>query len=105
DIVGVDPMKKFIAQFIAAFIITIMADVRLKDLGGFMGVYELSYPFSIGLSVLTIVGIVNAYNLIDGIDGLSGTLGLVFSLVYTYLFFAAGELGWTYVCLALAGSL
>lgn len=105
DIIGVDPMKKFIAQFIAAFIITIMADVRLMDLGGFMGVYELSYPFSIGLSVLTIVGVVNAYNLIDGIDGLSGTLGLVFSLVYAYLFFAAGELGWTYVCLALAGSL
>lgn len=105
DIIGVDPMKKFIAQFIAAFIVTIMADIRLIDLGGFMGVYELSYPFSIGLSVLTIVGVVNAYNLIDGIDGLSGTLGLVFSLVYAYLFFAAGELGWTYVCLALAGSL
>lgn len=105
DIIGVDPMKKFIAQFIAAFIITIMADVRIMDLGGFIGVYELSYPFSIGLSVLTIVGVVNAYNLIDGIDGLSGTLGLVFSLVYAYLFFAAGELGWVYVCLALAGAL
>jgi len=105
DIIGVDPMKKFIAQFTAAFIITIMADVRIMDLSGFMGVYELSYPFSISLSVLTIVGVVNAYNLIDGIDGLSGTLGLVFSLVYAYLFYVAGELGWTYVCLALAGSL
>lgn len=105
DVIGVDPMKKFIAQFIAAFIVTIMADIRLMDLGGFMGVYELSYPFSIGLSVLTIVGIVNAYNLIDGIDGLSGTLGVGLSLVYAYLFFSAGELGWTYVCLALAGSL
>lgn len=105
DIIGVDPMKKFIAQFIAAFIVTIMADVRIMDLGGFMGVYELSYPFSVGLSVLTIVGVVNAYNLIDGIDGLSGTLGVVLSLVYAYLFFSAGELGWTYVCLALAGSL
>lgn len=105
DIIGVDPMKKFIAQFIAAFIITIMADIRIVDLGGFMGVYELSYPFSVGLSVLTIVGVVNAYNLIDGIDGLSGTLGLVFSLVYAYLFFSAGELGWAYVCVALAGSL
>lgn len=105
DIIGVDPMKKFIAQFIAAFIVTILADVRIMDLGGFLGIYDLSYPFSIGLSVLAIVGIVNAYNLIDGIDGLSGSLGLIFSLVYAYLFFAAGELGWTYVCLALAGSL
>jgi UDP-N-acetylmuramyl pentapeptide phosphotransferase/UDP-N-acetylglucosamine-1-phosphate transferase len=105
DIIGVDPMKKFIAQFSAAFIITILADTRIVDLGGFLGVYSLSYPFSVGLSVLTIVGIVNAYNLIDGIDGLSGVLGLIFSLVYAYLFYSAGELGWTYVCLALAGSL
>lgn len=105
DIIGVDPMKKFIAQFIAAFIVTILADVRIMNLGGFMGVYDLTYPFSIGLSVLTIVGIINAYNLIDGIDGLSGSLGLLFSLVYSYVFFSAGELGWTYVCLALAGSL
>src|SRR5690606_23344638 len=71
DIIGVDPMKKFIAQFIAAFIITILADIRILDLGGFMGVYMLSYPFSVGLSILTVVGVVNAYNLIDGIDGLS----------------------------------
>lgn len=105
DIIGVDPMKKFIAQFIAAFIVTILADVRIMNLGGFMGVYDLTYPFSIGLSVLTIVGIINAYNLIDGIDGLSGSLGLLFSLVYSYVFYSAGELGWTYVCLALAGSL
>jgi len=105
DIIGVDPMKKFIAQFISAFIITILGDIRIMDLGGFMGIYTLSYPFSVGLSVLTIVGIVNAYNLIDGIDGLSGFLGLTFSLVYAYLFFLAGEFGWTYVCVALAGSL
>lgn len=105
DIIGVDPMKKFFAQFVAAFIITIMADIRIFDLGGFLGIYELSYPFSIGLSVIAIVGIVNAYNLIDGIDGLSGSLGLIFSLTYGYLFFEAGELGWTYVCLALAGAL
>lgn len=105
DIIGVDPMKKFIAQFIAAFIITILADIRILNLGGFGGVYALSYPFSIGLSVLTVVGIVNAYNLIDGIDGLSGSLGLIFSLVYAFLFYSAGEIGWAYVCLALAGSL
>src|SRR5690606_12569865 len=51
DIIGVDPMKKFIAQFIAAFIVTMLADIRIFNLGGFAGIYELSYPFSIGLSV------------------------------------------------------
>lgn len=105
DIIGVDPMKKFIAQFISAFIVTIMGDIRIIDLGGFMGVSELSYPFSIALSVLTIVGLINAYNLIDGIDGLSGSLGLVFALVYAYLFYTAGEYAWSHVCLSLAGCL
>lgn len=105
DIIGVDPLKKFVSQFIAAFIVTILGDIRIMDLGGFMGIYDLSYPFSIGLSVIAIVGIVNAFNLIDGIDGLAGSLGLVVSLVYAWLFYQAGEPGWLYICMALGGAL
>ncbi|EOR94029.1 Undecaprenyl-phosphate N-acetylglucosaminyl 1-phosphate transferase [Arcticibacter svalbardensis MN12-7] len=105
DIIGVDPLKKFVAQFIAAFIVTMLGDIRILDLGGFMGIYNLSYPFSIGLSVIAIVGIVNAFNLIDGIDGLAGSLGLLLALVYAWLFYQAGEPGWLYVCMALGGAL
>ena len=105
DIIGVDPLKKFVAQFTAAFIITVLGDIRIMNLDGFLGIHELSYPFSLGLSVFAIVGIINAYNLVDGIDGLAGSLGLVVSLIYAYLFYAAGETGWSYLCLALAGSL
>lgn len=105
DIIGVDPLKKFIAQFIAAFIVTVLGDIRIMDLGGLLTIHELSYPFSVGLSVFAIVGIINAFNLIDGIDGLAGSLGVVLSLVYACLFYAAGEPGWTCVCLGLAGAL
>ncbi len=105
DIIGVDPMKKFVAQFAAAFIIVVLGDIRFMNLGGLLGIHELSYPFSVGLSVFSIVGVINAFNLVDGIDGLAASLGVLVSLVYATLFYAAGETGWTYVCLALAGSL
>ncbi|WP_374166390.1 MraY family glycosyltransferase [Arcticibacter sp. MXS-1] len=104
DIIGVDPMKKFIAQFAAAFIITILGDLRIMDLGGLLGVHQLAYPFSIGLSVFLFVGVINAYNLVDGIDGLAGFLAVMISLVYAGLFYMGGETQWTYLCLALAGS-
>ena len=105
DIIGVDPLKKFVAQFAAAFIVTILGDIRIMDLQGILGVHHLSYPFSIGLSVFAIVGIVNAYNLIDGIDGLAGLLGLIMSLSFAWFFYCAGETGWTLLSLCLAGAL
>lgn len=105
DIIGVDPMKKFAAQFLAAFILTIAGDIRIMDLGGFVGIHDLSYPFSIGLSVFMIVGLINAYNLIDGIDGLVGCMGLLASVSYALLFYLAGDHAWAMIATALAGSL
>lgn len=105
DIIGLSPFKKFVAQFAAALIVAVIGDIRIMDMGGIFGLYELSYPFSISLTVFAIVGVVNAFNLIDGIDGLAGVLGLLVSLTYALLFFNAGDAGWAYLCFALAGSL
>jgi len=105
DIIGVDPIKKFAAQFIAAAVIVIMGDIRFTDLSGLVGFGHLAYPFSIGLSIFFIVGITNAYNLIDGIDGLAGGLGLLFFLLFAYMFYCCGEAEWVTVCLAIAGGL
>lgn len=105
DLIGVDPMKKFAAQFLAAFLVTILADIRIMNLGGLFGIHELAYPFSVGLSIFLFVGFINAYNLVDGIDGLAGFLGLMTAFVYAALFYYAGYPQWTYLCLALAGAL
>jgi UDP-GlcNAc:undecaprenyl-phosphate GlcNAc-1-phosphate transferase len=105
DIVGLDPTAKFAAQFISAIILTVFANIRITDLQGVFGVYEMNYASSIILSVFFIVGIVNAFNLIDGIDGLAGTLGVIFSLLYAFIFFKSGDLGWAYLALSLSGAL
>ncbi|HEY0057401.1 MAG TPA: MraY family glycosyltransferase [Pedobacter sp.] len=105
DIIGLSPYKKFVAQFVAALIVAMIGNIRIMDLGGVLGMYELSYPFSISLTVFAIVGVVNAFNLIDGIDGLAGLLGLIVSLTYACLFLSAGDTGWSFLCFSLAGAL
>jgi len=105
DIIGVGPLKKLIAQFISASIIAIVADIRIYSMQGFLNMYELNYPTSIFLSVFFIVGVVNAFNLIDGIDGLAGSLGFIVAVLFAYLFNRTSEIGWSYLAIALAGSL
>lgn len=105
DIVGLSPTIKFVAQFAAAFIIAMVANLRIDSLQGLFGQYEMPYYASITLTVFFIVGVVNAFNLIDGIDGLAGSLGVLISLLFAYLFFKAGEFGWAYLSIALSGSL
>jgi UDP-N-acetylmuramyl pentapeptide phosphotransferase/UDP-N-acetylglucosamine-1-phosphate transferase len=105
DIVGLSPLVKFIAQFTSAFIIAMVANLRIVDLHGIMGVNVMPYYASITLTVFFIVGIVNAFNLIDGIDGLAGSLGVIFSLLYAYMFYRAGAMGWSYLSLSLTGAL
>lgn len=105
DVIGVDPLKKFAAQFLAAFIIAVMANIRVDNLGGILGIYALSYPASIVLTVLFIVGLINAFNLIDGVDGLAGSLGAIAALVFAFMFYEAHEYAWSYMAVGLAGSL
>lgn len=105
DLIGLSPLIKFIAQFLTALIISGMADIRIKNLNDIFGLGELNYYVSLVLTVIIIVGIVNAFNLIDGIDGLAASLGIMVSLVYAFLFFQAGELGWSYLSIALTGAL
>ncbi|WP_256003234.1 MraY family glycosyltransferase [Pedobacter deserti] len=105
DVVGLSPTIKFAAQFANAFIIAVVANLRIENLHGLFNLYELNYYASVTLTVLFIVGVVNAYNLIDGIDGLAASLGVMFSLLFAYFFYRSGELGWAYLSISLTGAL
>jgi UDP-GlcNAc:undecaprenyl-phosphate GlcNAc-1-phosphate transferase len=105
DVIGVSPLIKLIAQLGSAGITAVVADLRITDLDGMFGIQELAYIPSLILTTFFVVGIVNAFNLIDGIDGLAGSLGVIFSLFFAFLFFEAGNLGWVYISLSLAGAL
>jgi UDP-GlcNAc:undecaprenyl-phosphate GlcNAc-1-phosphate transferase len=105
DIVGLSPLIKFIAQFASAGILALVANIRISNLQGMFGIYDLPYLSSILLTIFFVVGIVNAFNLIDGIDGLAGTLGIMLSLIYAFLFYRSSEPGWSYLALSLTGAL
>lgn len=105
DLIVLGPKIKFTAQFVSAFIIAVIADIRIENLQGFIGVYELGYVSSILFTFVVIVGVVNAFNLIDGIDGLAASLGIMLSVLYAYLFWHSGHMGWAALSISLTGAL
>ena len=80
DLINVNPYKKFIAQIAASAIIAGLADFRLDNLYGLLGVYELPYWASLLITIVGCTFISNAFNLLDGVDGLAGTIAVICSL-------------------------
>lgn len=105
DIIGTAPVKKLIAHLIVAFIMVLMADIRITSMHGLFGIREIPDWASIFLSVFTYIVIVNAFNLIDGVDGLAGGVGCIASVAFGIWFYFAEDLVFSVLAFALAGSL
>lgn len=105
DIVGTAPVKKLLGHLLVAFILVIMADIRITGMHGLFGLFELPFWASVGLSIFTYTVIVNAFNLIDGIDGLAAGIGAIACLSYGSWFYLAGSNEDAVLALGLAGSL
>ena len=96
--------NKLVIQLALASLIA-FSGVRITNLNGIFGVYELPVSAQYTLTVLAIAGITNAFNLIDGIDGLAGGLGFM-SLVILGLFLTlCGDTNIALIAFALAGGL
>lgn len=79
DILIISPVKKFIGQVLAAFIIIYYGGIQIRSMHGFLGIYQLPEMFSLLLTYFAVIVVINSFNLIDGIDGLAGSLGLLSS--------------------------
>lgn len=105
DIMVISPRKKMMAQLISALILVVGGNIRLTNLHGLFGVYEINYVISAVISILVIVSIINALNLIDGIDGLASSIGILASLFYCFQFIALGSFNYAIMAFATTGSL
>ncbi len=105
DIMVLSPIKKFIGQVFAAFIIIYKGGVQIRSMHGFLGVYELPDYFSLAITYLTVIVIINSFNLIDGVDGLASSLGLMTSLIFGIYFYFVGQVDYAILAFALGGSL
>jgi UDP-N-acetylmuramyl pentapeptide phosphotransferase/UDP-N-acetylglucosamine-1-phosphate transferase len=105
DILVISPIKKFIGQVLASFLIIYKGGVQITSMHGFLGINELPEMFSILLTYFTVIVIINSFNLIDGIDGLAGTLGIIAASIFGSYFLAAGMVPYAVLGFSLAGSL
>lgn len=88
DLYDLKPNAKFAVQIVAVLLLYFVCGLRIDDLHGVLGIYELPMMVSLPLTLVACVGLINSLNLIDGIDGLSSGYSMV----------AAGLLSaWTYM--------
>ncbi len=105
DILVISPIKKFIGQVLAAFLIIYKGNIQIRSMHGFLGINELPEMFSLLLTYLTIIVIINSFNLIDGIDGLAGSLGLMSATIFGFYFLQVQMPAYYILAFSLAGSL
>src|SRR5579872_6237201 len=105
DILVISPVKKFIGQVLAAFIIIYYGNIQIRSMHGFLGVYQLPEMFSLLLTYFAVIVVINSFNLIDGIDGLAGSLGLISTVVFGVYFLNVNMLPYAVIAFSLAGSL
>jgi UDP-N-acetylmuramyl pentapeptide phosphotransferase/UDP-N-acetylglucosamine-1-phosphate transferase len=105
DILVIDPYKKLLAQLLAAGLVTVYTGIKLDNLYGLFGMYELSFAPAFVLSLFVFVVIINAYNLIDGIDGLAAGLGIVSFLAFGTYFFLVDVIWASVLCAVMIGAL
>jgi UDP-N-acetylmuramyl pentapeptide phosphotransferase/UDP-N-acetylglucosamine-1-phosphate transferase len=106
DILVISPIKKFIGQVLAAFLIVYKGGVQIKSMHGFLGLEgPLPEMYSLVLTYFTVIVIINSFNLIDGVDGLAGSLGLMATLIFGIYFLNNGLIPYSILSFSLAGSL
>jgi UDP-GlcNAc:undecaprenyl-phosphate GlcNAc-1-phosphate transferase len=105
DIIGTAPVKKLAAHLIVAFILVMMANIRITSMHGLFGVYELSEWASVFLSVFAYTVIVNAVNLVDGLDGLAAGVSAIVTIAFGTWFYISGGIENACLSFALAGAL
>ena len=82
DLYDLKPAAKFMAQILAVLLLYFVCDLRIDNLHGVFGVYEVPVVVSFPLTIVACVGLINAFNLIDGIDGLSSGYSIVASTLF-----------------------
>ena len=105
DILVISPVKKFIGQVLAAFIIIYYGGIQIRSMHGFLGIYQLPEMFSLLLTYFAVIVVINSFNLIDGVDGLAGSLGLLSTVIFGVYFLYVNMLPYAVIAFSLAGSL
>jgi len=105
DLMTISARKKLVVQIFASILLTTLGGVRITNIHGIFGIYEINYFTGLFLTLFAMIGTINAFNLIDGIDGLASGLAILASAVFGIWFFLAGQIQFSIMSFALVGSL
>ncbi|MFP4096006.1 MAG: glycosyltransferase family 4 protein [Cyclobacteriaceae bacterium] len=105
DILVIDPYKKLLAQLLATGLVIFYTDIKLDNLYGIFGMYDISFVPAFVITLFVFVVIINAYNLIDGIDGLAAGLGIMAFLAFGIYFFLVNVIWAAVLCSVMIGAL
>lgn len=105
DLIGMRPKSKLIGQIVVALSIILMTNLRIDNLYGILGIYELPYIVSVLTTVLVFITVINAYNLIDGVDGLAGSFAITGNLFFGCFFYVNGNYFLCLLSIAIIGAL
>jgi UDP-GlcNAc:undecaprenyl-phosphate/decaprenyl-phosphate GlcNAc-1-phosphate transferase len=90
DMVELKAKHKVLGQLVAVILVVIVADIRIKDLHGFLGIWELNTITSSIFSAFVLLALTNSFNLIDGIDGLASTTAVIVLTALGIWFYGTG---------------
>jgi UDP-GlcNAc:undecaprenyl-phosphate GlcNAc-1-phosphate transferase len=104
DIIGLNALKKFAGQIIAALAL-VPFGFLIKTLEiPFIGTVHLGFFIGLAPTIVWVVVITNAFNLIDGMDGLASGVVVIASIILAILSILSGKLLMAIVLTAAMGS-
>ena len=105
DLTCCKPRKKLLGQILVTFYTSVLADIRISNLHGFLNIGEIPYLVSILITMFIILVIINSFNLIDGIDGLAAGIGILISSILGLWFLLTANFLYSIMSFAMTGSL
>ena len=105
DIYQLRPTVKLMLQLIAIAFFVFGDDLVVRNLHGFLNIYEIPIGADYFLTFFIGVFMINAFNLCDGIDGLAAMLGIVMSVCYGAIFYIIKDYLFLPFCVILIGCL
>jgi UDP-GlcNAc:undecaprenyl-phosphate/decaprenyl-phosphate GlcNAc-1-phosphate transferase len=105
DIFELNPFVKLFLQVLAIGVFVVVDGLVIRDLYGFLGIYNLPGGLDYAFTFFIGVFMINSFNLCDGIDGLAAMMGIVMLVGYGIIFYVIGDVMFLSFSVILIGGL
>ncbi len=106
DIKNLKYTHKLLAQISGALVVIFLGDIKIHYLGNLLPTdFVIPFIFSIGLTLLFIVGVTNAINLSDGLDGLAGGISMLSFVSIGFMAYQSGDMQIAIMATAVIGAI